>query len=135
MWHATLGHYNIAHIQRLMSASGVKAKPILCLREPGIQTRSLPLCVSFLREKGRSTSVASTTGITNAEHFDIIKDGHLAPGDIVSLNQYECRVKGRLPNTRGREDPSRTYRGDTLLNNHTSSKIDVYHQVSLGAFD
>ena len=28
MWHATLGHYNIAHTQKLISASGVETEPI-----------------------------------------------------------------------------------------------------------
>ena len=56
-------------------------------------------------------------------------------GDCVSTDQYECRVKGSLPNTRGREDPQKIYCGGTLFNDHASSKIDVYHQVSLGASD
>ena len=43
----------------------------------------------------------STTGITNAVHFDVIEDGHLTLEDTVSTDYYECRVKWRLPNTRG----------------------------------
>ena len=77
--------------------------------------------------------MASTTESTNPEYFDVIKDGHLSPGDTVSTDQYEFSVKGRLPNTRGREDPAKMYCGDTLFNDHASSNIDVYHQVSLGA--
>ena len=46
---------------------------------------------------------------------------------------YTCRVKGRLTNTRGQEDLAKIYCGGTLFNDHASSKIDVYHQVSLGA--
>ena len=59
----------------------------------------------------------------------------MKPGDTVSTDQYECRVKGRLPNTRGQEDPAKMYCGGTLFNDHASSKIDVFHQVSIGASD
>ena len=53
----------------------------------------------------------------------------------MSTDQYECRVKGRLPNTRGKEDPAKMYSGGTLFNDHASSQIQVYHQVSLGLSD
>ena len=38
------------------------------------------------------------------DHSDVIKDGDLQPGETASTDQYECRVKGRLPNTKGKED-------------------------------
>ena len=63
----------------------------------------------------------------------MIKDEDLEPGDTVSTYQYKCRMTGRLPNTRGREDHHKLYCGGTLFNAHDSFKIDVYHQVSLGA--
>ncbi len=53
----------------------------------------------------------------------------------MSTDQYECRIKGRLPNTRGKEDPQKMYCGGTLFSDHASSKINVFHQVSLGATD
>ena len=84
---------------------------------------------------GRVTSVASTTKTTNPQHFGVIKDGHLLPGHPVSPDHYECRFKGRLPNTGGREDPAKMYYRGTLFNDRASSKIDAYHQVSLGASD
>ena len=37
MWHAILGHYNIANTKKLMTTSGVETKPILCPKEPGIK--------------------------------------------------------------------------------------------------
>ena len=71
----------------------------------------------------------------NPDHFDVIKNGHLSPGDTLSTDHYECRVKGRLPNTRGREDAAKMYCGGNLFNDHASSKIDIFHQLSLGASD
>ena len=74
-------------------------------------------------------------GIPDPEHSGVIKEVDLIPGDCVITDQYECRVNGRLPNTRCREAPYNMYCGDTLFNDHAASKIDVFHQVSLGATD
>ena len=132
MGHTTLENYNVANTQKLISAIGVEAEPILYSREQGIKTCSLPLCVSCVRGKERADSVASATESTNSVKFYVIKYGHPSPGYTVSMNQYECRVKCRLTNTRGREDPTKTYCEGIIFNDHASSKIDVYHQVSLG---
>ena len=44
LWHATLGQYNIVNTQQLMSAVGVDTEPVLCPKEPGVNTCSIPLC-------------------------------------------------------------------------------------------
>ena len=69
MWHATLGHYNITNTQKLMTASGVDIEPVLCLKEPGIKTCTIPLCVACLRGKGKATSLPSTTETPYPDHF------------------------------------------------------------------
>ena len=55
LWYSTLGHYNIANTQKLMSSVGVDTEPMLRLKEPGIHTCSLSLCVVCVRGKGRAT--------------------------------------------------------------------------------
>ena len=85
-----------------MAASGVNIEPVLCPKEPGIKTCTLPLCVACLKGKGKVTSLPSTVEGPNLSHFEVIKDVDLLPGSRVSTDQYECRVKGRLPNTRGK---------------------------------
>ena len=45
----------------------------------------------------------SVTSKHAVEHSDIIKESALVPGDFVNTDRYECRVKDRLPNTRGKE--------------------------------
>ena len=52
----------------------------------------------------------------------MIREGDLLPGDCVSADQFEYRIKGRLLHTKEKED-------------HTSSMISIYNQVSLGASD
>ena len=71
----------------------------------------------------------------NATHSDVIKNNDLLPGDCVSTDQCTCIVKGRLPNTRGCEDTEKMYYGGTILVDRAASKMDIYHQVSLGGSD
>ena len=85
--------------------------------------------------KGRLTSMQSKTSTPIPEHADIIKVNDLLLGYYVSTDQYECRIKGRLQNTRGKEDPQNMYCGRTIFVYHAISKIDVMHQVSLRASD
>ena len=71
----------------------------------------------------------------NPDISDVIKVDDLLPGDAVSIDQYECRVKGWLPNSRGKEDPHKMYCGGTLFVDHASGMVQVYHQTSLGTSD
>ena len=71
----------------------------------------------------------------NPDSSNIIKNNALIPGDAVSIDQYTRRVKGRLPNSRGREDPHKMYGGGTLFVDHASGMVQVFHQISLEASD
>ena len=65
----------------------------------------------------------------------VLKQGHLKPSHFISLDQYECSVRGRLPHTQGREKEHEQYCGDTIGVDHASGKIFLSHQVSLRALD
>ena len=135
LWHGILGHHDIADTQRLMVGKGMNDVPLLLPKHAGVSTCNIPLCRSCLRGKGRRTSLESSIGSPTVEHADVIKEGHLLPGDCISTDQYECRVKGRLPNTRGKEDPQKMYCGGTVFVDHASGVIKIHHQVSLGESD
>ena len=101
-------------------------EPILC---PAISTTmscSIPLCRSCLRGKGKVRSLHSSKVTPNKDHTDVIKQGHLQPGDCVSTDQFECRIKGRLPSSRGKEDPDKMYSGGTIFVDHATGLIDIY---------
>jgi hypothetical protein len=51
------------------------------------------------------------------------------------VDHYESSVRGRLPQTRGREKSSQQYCGGLILVDHATKMIMAYHQVSLGASD
>ena len=135
LWHNVFGHYNIHNTQKLMQTTGVDLCPIITPKHPGAATCTVPLCKSCLHGKGGRTSLQSVRTTTNPEYRDVIKKGDLLPGDCISTDQYVCRVKGRLPHTMGKEDPSRMYSGGTVFVDHASSMISIYNQVSLGASD
>ena len=66
---------------------------------------------------------------------NVIKENDLLLGDTVSIDQYECQVKGQLPNSWGKEEPHKMYCGGILFVDHASGMVQVFHQISLGASD
>ena len=79
LWHSTLGHYNMANTQKLMTAVGVDKEHLLPFKEPGASTCSLPLCTACLRGKGGITPIGSKTSVPNPKHSDVIKEGDSMP--------------------------------------------------------
>ena len=69
------------------------------------------------------------------EHEDEVKEGHDLSGDYLRTDQYECKVKCCLPNTRGKEDTHKIHRGGTIFVYHASGVIKVHNQVFLGVSD
>ena len=135
MWHTILGHYDTRKIQKLLQATGHDLIPAVVPKLQASATCSIPMCRSCLRGKGKLTPNRSIHKTPNPEKTDTIKADHLHPGDCVSTDQFECRVKGRLPHTRGKEDPESMYSGGTIFIDHASGYIIVHHQVSLGGSD
>ena len=105
------------------------------MKQPGATTCSIPMCKSCIAGKGKCKGLKSTSKVPNPAHHDVIKKEDLIPGERVSCDQYECRIKGRLPYTKGKEDAPKMYVGGTLFVDHATSFIKIYNQVSLGATD
>ena len=53
----------------------------------------------------------------------------------MSTDQDECRIKVRLPYTKGKEDAKKMLSRGTLFVDHAIGYIKIYNQVSLGASD
>jgi hypothetical protein len=64
-----------------------------------------------------------------------LKRDDLHPGDCVSIDQYESRVRGRLSTSRGNEQAHTQYCGGTIFADHASGFLSVQHQVTLGGSD
>ena len=63
----------------------------------------------------------------------ILRRDDLRPGDRISIDQYVCKVKGRLPHTFGKDKEENQYSGGTIFVDHASSFVYVQNQVSLRA--
>jgi len=129
LWHSIFGHFDIRNVQQILNSGGIK------LKDPGAATCNIPLCRSCIAGKGKCIGLKSTSKTPNPEHHDVIKKDDLVPGDRVSTDQYECRIKGRLPYSKGKEDPKQMYCGGTLFVDHATGHIKIYNQVTLGASD
>ena len=73
-----------------MTVSGVETEPVLCPKELSIKTFTIPLCVACLG--GKATYFPSTYETPNPDHFEVIQNGDILPGDTVSTDQYEYEV-------------------------------------------
>ena len=60
-----------------------------------------------------------------------IRQNDLRPGDCVSVDQYVCPIRGRLPHTRGKEKDLKRFSGGLMQVDHASGYIQVNSQVSL----
>ena len=127
--HSIFGHFDIRNIQQILNSGGIK------LKDPGAATCNIPLCKSCIAGKGKCVGLKSTSKTPNPEHHDVIKKDDLVPGDRVSTDQYECRIKGRLPYSKGKEDLKKMYCGGSLFVDHATGHIKIYNQVTLGASD
>jgi hypothetical protein len=65
----------------------------------------------------------------------VLRVNNLAPGDFVSVNQYESSIRGCTLNSRGKEVFGNKYAGGTIFYDHASRLIHCIHQVSLWASD
>ena len=106
LWHSKFGHFYIRNTQKLMQSHRAELEPIIVPKTPSAARCRIPLCGSCLKCKGRRTPLRSVKHTPTAEHSDILKKDDLTSGDNVSTDQYKCRVNGRLPYTKGKEDPS-----------------------------
>ena len=132
--HDKLGHYDIRKTQSLFKGSQQRA-PILNPICPQAATCKVPLCRACMMGKARLQSMGNKSSTPNVDHSDVIKNNDLAPGIRVSSDQYVCRIKGRLPYSRGQEDPKEMFSGGTIFVDHGSGFIRNYNQVGLGATD
>ena len=106
-WYNICGHYNIKKTQKLIKigGGGGDLEPMIIPKLPGSTSFNIPLCRSCLHGKRRLTSMHNIMSKPTVEYSDVIQEGNILSGDCVNTDQYECRLKGWLPNKRGKEDP------------------------------
>jgi hypothetical protein len=137
LWHNRLGHAGFHWIQDLMRVQksdivGETADPPLVhTKISGVANTTQPVCPACQMAKQHQRTPGSQR-VTNVPEFDMaIRKEDLHPGDCVSVDQYVCKVPGRLKHGFGKGKASTNYNGGTIFVDHASSYISVHHQVSL----
>jgi hypothetical protein len=136
-WHWKLGHAHFDWIQKLAAKprkppDGIE-RPILKTKEPRVSSCPRPLCTACQMAKQNRRSPGVTVGTPVSEKEMSLRRGKLNPGEMVSIDQYESALPGRLPHTKGKEPKRTKYTGGTLFVDHATAHIYLRHQVSLKA--
>ena len=67
------------------------------------------------------------------DRVGVLKDGHLVPGQQVSIDHFVGSTKGRLFTSAGKSLATNLYTGGCLFNDHASGFVWSCNQVSLNA--
>ncbi|MCA1806890.1 MAG: GAG-pre-integrase domain-containing protein, partial [Actinobacteria bacterium] len=139
LWHNRLGHAGLRWIQDLMRVTkspieGDTAEPPLILsKAPGAANCVQPICPACQMAKQHRRTPGSQRVQNVPEHEMAIRREDLQPGDCVSVDQYICKVPGRMRHGFGRGRSPANYTGGTIFVDHASGYISVRHQISLRA--
>ena len=128
-WHFKLGHIGFDWLQWLARRKLLPYK---------IANVEKPLCASCRFGAGHRIPVGAEKHevLSSAKGgASTIKAEDLQPGQRISIDQYESRVRGRLWSSRERTQAEAMYSGGTIFVDHASGLIHVEHQVSLNAAD
>lgn len=139
LWHHRLGHAGLRWIQDLMRVQkpdvvGDTAEPALITTKiSGTANCPHPKCAACQFAKQHRRTPESQRVHNVPEHEMAIRRENLTPGDRVSVDQYVCKVPGRLKHGYGKGRNAVKYSGGTIFVDHASGYISVHHQISLSA--
>ncbi|KAI2500371.1 hypothetical protein MHU86_14114 [Fragilaria crotonensis] len=133
-WHyRLLGHMGFQKIQFLMR-SGVltKSNNKRKLHQAACSMTNLPKCAACQYGKQHRRPTPGRTSTVVRDRAGILKDGHLVPGQQVSVDHFISSTKGRLFSSAGKSLDSKLYTGGCLFNDqHASGFIHVKFQTHL----
>ena len=140
LWHFRLGHAGLGWIQSLMrkqkGEQGTESyPPIIPTSHDKARSCDKPLCEACLLGKQQRRTPGSVVVKAKPEMEMAIRRNALKPGDCISLDQFESSVRGRLPNTYGKETSSAQLVGGTIAVDHASGFVFLRNQQTLRAGD
>lgn len=135
-WHYRLGHLDFKKIQFLMR-TGVLASSESArrLQSAASKLSKRPLCAGCQYGKQRRLPSPGTKRTVVRDREGALKHDNLFPGQRVSVDHFVCSTRGRLPNTRGKEDEKLQYTGGAIFVDHASGYVFVNHQVHLNTHE
>ncbi|MGH7974322.1 MAG: hypothetical protein ACREBR_02255 [bacterium] len=128
-WHFRLGHTAFDHVKWL-ARRGFISQEISACESP--KCASCQFGAAHRKPVGRQSTYEYPKKLGGSGK---IAEGDLKPGERVSVDQYESRVRGRLKTSKGKTKEHEMFCGGTIFCDHASHLIDVRHQLTLGATD
>jgi hypothetical protein len=103
--------------------------------QKGASSCKHPKCASCLHSKMHRRTAEAQTTIDRKDKESNLSKEKLKPGELVHVDQFESPVRGRLPNTYGKEKAHERYGGGTIYIDAASDLVFVRNQVSLAGPD
>ena len=128
-WHFKLGHMQLDWVQWL-GCKGYLPKQIANVAKPLCSSCQIGAAQRKATGKGSHVELPASKGGHGS-----LKAGDCVPGQRISVDHYESRVKGRLWGSYGKSKEEQMYCGGTIFVDHASGLIHVEHQVTLGTMD
>ena len=105
LWHYRLAHAGQGWVQDLMHKVkhevGGEPETIIRIKHATAARCEHPKCPACQLGKQHRRTPDSSTVVQNPDMEMAIRRDDLSPGDCISMDQYVCRTKGRLPDTAG----------------------------------
>ncbi|KAI2496716.1 hypothetical protein MHU86_17763 [Fragilaria crotonensis] len=135
-WHYRLGHISFRKIQFLMR-SGVltKSNNKRKLHQAACSLTELPKCAACQYGKQHRRPAPGRVSTAVRDREGVLKDGHLVPGQQVSVDHFVSSTKGRLFTSAGRSLNSELYSGGCLFNDHASGFVHIEFQTHLNTHE
>ena len=128
-WHWRLGHASQRRVQSLMRKHPRTCKQIIVPRERKAASCDHLMCTACRLAK--ATRNQAHLPPRQPAPIMAIRQSDLQPGDCVSVDQYVCPIRGRLPHTRGKDKDLKRFSGGLIQVDHASGYIQVNNQGSL----
>lgn len=126
-WHYRFGHRNLPFVQHLLRL------PVFAGEKFQSASRAeLPKCEICEYAKAHARSTAGNRQTPNPVTDGALKDGQLRPGNKVSADHFESRLKGRTYSSYGKTT-SDQYVGGCIFVDHMSGYIHVEHKLGFSS--
>ena len=127
LWHERFGHKSMARVQALF-----RNFPFTSSKFLAASRCEIPLCATCQYAKGHRKSTKGAIHTPNPETDGAIHDGNLRAGNLVSVDHFESRLKGRTYKSLGGMT-SEKYVGGCIFVDSMSSFLHVEHQLGFSS--
>ena len=128
-WHCRFGHKRMQSIQQLFR--GV-TNPFHSEGFKAASRCSIPKCITCLYSKAHRRPTGGNKCSTNDMSDGSLKRNILRPGETISVDHFESRLKGRTWTSTG-SGSADTFKGGCIFVDHMSGYVHVEHQLGFAA--